>query len=426
MKVSYSKLLVQGVIATALLMSMSCQKKGSARGVQPNTVTKAGAPTAGDENKNVQDPSLKDVPGTKDQTVVTSGDRTKVEPQVLPQADSPEVDAEKVATTSSADKTTAAPVATKKSADADKKTEKATAPAVETKTVEVKAAAPKACSEVIVKNDAQLKTLEAKIIEVDKLSSTLEKDRIANYTTYHQLCLDWAKAFETEKIESCEADGKNRAVNSKSVSCIKYALALKDLTGKENTISANVTKARNERMAQLRAAKLVVSDEAKEMFAKENTSWKMFIVDGELQTDSAKLVDALKANKVACTIAVPAQDKYTHAQNVIVNITAATELIATDEADPVQKGVELAIRMKASDKNATAEEAAKATEEKSVMLCSNLDSKNMNTAGLQKALGKHIAVAAAVAPTEKTEKADKEDKEEKTEEKTEEKVVKNK
>lgn len=415
MKVSYSKLLVQGVIATALLMSMSCQKKGSARGVQPNTVTKAGAPTAGDDNKNVQDPSLKNVPGTKDQTVVTSGDRTKVEPQVLPQVDSPEVDAEKVATTSSTDKTTAAPVETK-----------ATTPAIETKTVEVKAAAPKACSEAIVKNDTQLKTLEAKIIEVDKLSSTLEKDRIANYTTYHQLCLDWAKAFETEKIESCEADGKARAVNSKSVSCIKYALALKDLTGKENTISANVTKARNERMAQLRAAKLVVSDEAKEMFAKENTSWKMFIVDGELQTDSAKLVDALKANKIVCTIAVPVQDKYTHAQNVIVNITAATELIATDEADPVQKGVELAIRMKASDKEATAEEAAKATEEKSVMLCSNLDSKNMNTAGLKKALGKHIAVAAAVAPTEKTEKADKEDKEEKTEEKTEEKVVKNK
>jgi hypothetical protein len=386
MKVSYSKLLVHGVIATALLMSMSCQKKGSARGVQPTTGTKTEAPEA---NNNVKDKTLENIPGARDQAVLTSGDPSKA----TPQADLPEADAEEVvAKTTSADHTVAAPVA------------QTTPVVVQTKTDS------KSCSEAIVKASTQMMSLYNKIVEVDKLSSTPEADRIANYTAYHQLCLDWPKHFTTEKIESCETDGKVRSAGSANLSCVKYSLALKDLTGKENVISALVIKARNERMAQLRAAKLVVSDEAKELFAKENTSWKMFIVDGELQTDSAKLTDALKANKVACTIAVPALDKYTHAQNVIVSITAATELMATDEADPVKKGVELAIRMKASDKDATEVEAAKGTEEKSVMLCSNLESKDVNTKALAKALGKHIAVAAA--PVDKKEETKTEEKKE--------------
>ena len=50
---SYSKLLVHGVIATTLLMSMSCQKKGSARGVQPQTLTNAGAPPADKDKLNM-------------------------------------------------------------------------------------------------------------------------------------------------------------------------------------------------------------------------------------------------------------------------------------------------------------------------------------------------------------------------------------
>lgn len=418
MKVSYSKLLVQGVIATTLLMSMSCQKKGSTRGVQPTTGTKTEAPAQAnpETNNNVKDPSLENVPGTRDQAVLTSGDPSKAKPQ----ADAPEVDAEEVvAKTTSADNTVAAPV-TKKNAEEKIAEGK---PGSESNPIQLPevvvtgkktSTEPKACSDTIVKASTQMTSLYNKIVEVDKLSSTPEADRIANYTAYHQLCLDWPKLFSTEKIESCETDGKSRNANSANLSCVKYALALKDLTGKENVISALVTKARNERMAQLRAAKLVVSDEAKELFAKENTSWKMFIVDGELQTDSAKLTDALKANKVACTIAVPALDKYTHAQNVIVSITAATELMATDEADQVKKGVELAIRMKASDKDATAAEAAKATEEKSVMLCSNLDHKDINTKSLAKALGKHIAVAAAATTTEEKETPKVEEKKEET------------
>jgi hypothetical protein len=381
MKVSYSKLLVQGVIATTLLMSMSCQKKGSARGVQPNTATKTAAPTdaAKEENKNIQKEGLGNIPEPRGQTVVTSGDATKVSLA----ADIPDADAEVVAATPSDDAAKASST-TKKETEAVKATTKTTPAAT--------VADSKVCSEAIVKSETQVKSLASKILEADKLSTTSEKDRIANYTAYQQLCLDWAKQFETEKIKSCEIDGKAREVNSFNHTCIKYALSLKDLTGKENTISASITKARNERMAQLRAAKLVVSDEAKEMFNKENKFWKMFLVDGELQTDSAKLTDALKANKVVCTIAVPALDKYTHAQNVILSITAATDLMATDEADPVKAGVELAIRIKASDKDTAAEKA----DEKSVMLCSNLDSKNMNTAALAKALGKHIAVEAKV------------------------------
>lgn len=413
MKVSYSKLLVQGVIATTLLMSMSCQKKGSARGVQPKTDTKVSAPADAEKetNNNVQNPSLKNVPGTKDQTVLTSGDRSKVKPQ------------EDVAENTSADKTKVEPVAKKnneeKIADGQPGSESNPIVLSEVKVVdqkkataeaETKVSSTKDCSEAIVKASTQMASLYNKIVEVDKLSSTPEADRIANYSAYHQLCLDWPKLFTTEKIESCGTDGKVRTANSANLSCVKFALALKDLTGKENVISALVTKARNERMAQLRTAKLVVSDEAKEMFTKENTSWKMFIVDGELQTDSAKLTDALKANKVVCTIAVPALDKYTHAQNVILSITAANDLMATDESDPVQKGVELAIRMKASDKEATAAEAAKATEEKSVMLCSNLDSKDINTKALAKALGKHIAVA--TAPADKKEETKTEEKKE--------------
>jgi hypothetical protein len=418
MKVSYSKLLVHGVIATALLMSMSCQKKGSARGVQPTTGTKKEAPEA---NNNVKDKTLENIPGARDQAVLTSGDPSKAKPQ----ADLPEADAEEVvAKTTSADNAVAAPVTKKNSEEkiAEGQPGSESNPIVlpEVKVAGKKKAsteaetktASKACSEAVVKASTQMTSLYNKIVEVDKLSSTPEADRIANYTAYHQLCLDWPKLFTTEKIESCESEGRVRTAHSANLSCVKFSLALKDLTGKENVISSLVTKARNERMAQLRATKLVVSDEAKELFAKENTSWKMFIVDGELQTDSAKLTDALKANKVACTIAVPALDKYTHAQNVIVSITAATELMATDEADPVQKGVELAIRMKASDKEATAAEAAKATEEKSVMLCSNIDHKDVNTKALAKALGKHIAVAVAAPTTEEKETPQVEEKKE--------------
>lgn len=406
MKVSYSKLLVQGVIATTLLMSMSCQKKGSARGIQPKTDTKVSAPADAEKetHNNVQNPSLENVPGVKDQTILTSGDRTQAKPKD-----------EAVADNTSADKTKAEEIAEGQPGSESNPIVLPEVKVVGHKKTSTEAEAKadsKSCSEAVVKASTQMSSLYNKIVEVDKLSSTPEADRIANYTAYHQLCLDWPKLFTTEKIESCESEGKVRTANSANLSCVKFALALKDLTGKENVISALVTKARNERMVQLRAAKLVVSDEAKEMFAKENTSWKMFIVDGELQTDSAKLTDALKANKVACTIAIPALDKYTHAQNVIVSITAATELMATDEADPVKKGVELAIRMKVSDKEATAAEAAKATEEKSVMLCSNLDSKDINTKALVKALGKHIAVAAAATPSEEKETPKVEEKQE--------------
>lgn len=408
MKVSYSKLLVRGVIATTLLMSMSCQKKGSARGVQPNTTTKAATPAdaAKDENKNVKKDSLANLPEGKDRTVVkpsakpASGDTTEVQPEI--------------ASETSSDKTTAAPVVTKKNkeeAAAPVNDKVIVVPVKETKDID-----PKICSDEIVKASTQMTSLYKKIEAVDKLSTTPEADRIANYTAYHQLCLDWPKLFT--KIESCEGEGKvTRTKNSANLSCVKYALALKDLTGKDNTITLAVAKIRNERMAQLRASKLVVSEEAKELFNKENTSWKMFIVDGELQTDSAKLTDAIKANKVACTIGISSLDKYTHAQNVIVNITAATDLLATDETDQVQKGVELAIRIKATAQDATAEEVAKAAEEKSVILCSNLDHKDLNIKALQKALGKHIAVAASTAPAKE---------EPKTEEKKEEAAVKQK
>lgn len=382
MKVSYSKVLVHGVIATTLLMAMSCQKKGSPRGVQPQTATQADKP---ETDVKAAEPKLDNIPGAKDPTVVTGKDENK---DSAPKKETPEI-----ANKTSEDPTTVAPpvVVTEKKSD--------TTEAVKTKVD----SAPKACPESIVKATNAMTALYKKISDEEKVSTTPEADKIADYNAYLKLCSAWPTLFTTEKIESCgrysyvEGIGVNLSRNAKSseTGCVKIALASTELTGKSNTLSLAAAKIQAEKMKSLRLEKMVVSTEAKEMFNKENIGWKMFIVDGNLQTDSALLTEALKADKVACTIKGASLDKYTTGQNVILSFSAVSELVSNDEADQVKKGVEFAVRIKASATDATVEEAAKVADEKLVMNCSNLDHKNLSTSLLKKALGQLIAVAKA-------------------------------
>lgn len=394
MKVSYSKVLVHGVIATTLLMAMSCQKKGSPRGVQPQTATQADKP---ETNVKAAEPKLDNIPGAKDPTVVTGKDENI---DSAPKKETPEI-----ANKTSEDPTTVASpvVVTEKKSDAAE-------PAVKNK-INI---SPIDCPESIVKASSMMSTLYKKMVAEEKLSTTSETDKVKDYTAFSQLCLAWPKLFTTEKIESCGGTTYalgipvNLSRNAKSVdtACVKFATELKALTGQNNEIVLAAAKIQAEKMKSLRAEKFVVSDQGKEMFNKENARWNMYIVDGELQTDTSKLTDALSAKKVACTITKSATDKFTHAQNVIVSITTASALEVTDHADKKQNGVLFGLRIKASDKDCTAEEAAQVADQISEMFCMNLDNKNINVKDLKKALGQHIAVA-KVAETKvevKTEK----------------------
>ena len=384
MKVSYSKVLVHGVIATTLLMAMSCQKKGSPRGVQPQTATQADKP---ETNVKAADPKLDNIPGAADPTVVIGQEKeTPV-----------------VAGKTSEDSTTVAPpvVDTEKQSDTTK-------PSVKTQDNVL----PKDCPESIIKATNAMTALYKKISDEEKVTTTPVADKITDYNAYLKLCTAWPTLFTTEKIESCgryiyvEGLPLNLSRNAKSseTGCVKIALASTELTGKSNELSLAASKIQAEKMKSLRLEKMVVSTYAKEMFNKENTGWKMFLVDGNLQTDSALLTDALKADKVACTIKGASLDKYTTGQNVILSFSAASELVSKDEADQVKKGVEFAVRIKAVATDCTTEEAAHVANEKLVMYCSNLDHKNLNVSSLKKALGQHIAIEKATETKVETKK----------------------
>ena len=359
MKVSYSKLLVHGVIATTLLMSMSCQKKGSARVIQPQTQTKAGgqdlAPNAGDPSQ---------VEGTPALAMETSKDGSAVESNNAPPAT---VNAEKEAQ----------PAVTK----------------------------VKECSDDVVAAQQEMTALYNKIGTVDKVSTTTDDDKKSNYTAYYNLCLSWTKIFVTENIVSCigesmsGGDVKPIALTPDSwlTSCYKYGSALKELTGKTNYYSEWAEKYRADRIVKLKATKFEISEEAKEMFTTENTAWKMFLVDGEIQTDAAKLTDAIKAGKVACTITSESKEKLTDSHNVIVSITQVSALVSTKATDEVQKGMELTLSIRAVLKDTSAEDNVKVNPEISKMTCSNLDIKDVNLHLLEKAIGKHFKIQKAPA-----------------------------
>jgi hypothetical protein len=381
MKLSYSKLLVRGVIATTLLMSMSCQKKGSAR-VAPQTATKADAPDkAADNTTDIKDHSLENVPG-KDivAPTVSSGDRTKV----APHAEDP-----KVAVTTSADNSTV-----KTAAEPETKKEDAKEKTADDK-AHKKEDGVMSCSTEVVKARTGISAQYSKVTEINKdLDSTIES-KISAYTEFLTICKQWTDLFAKEKIESCLA--ADNVHNIKSIEwadgCMFVGGQLKVLSGKDNEYSLALDKQKQQILNTLKADKLVVSSEGQDMFLKDNQNWKMFVVDGQLQTDAMKLQDSVKDKKVACTIS-SIGEKSENAQVVEVSITSAHALAPKSTEDVIQRGVDIGLSLKIEAE--TEGDALKTVE--ATLSCSNLESRKLNINLLKAALGDKLKKAEKVEP----------------------------
>ena len=398
MKLSYSKLVVRGVIATTLLMSMSCQKKGSARGVQPQTSIQTETNSDGikDEAKD-----LTKIPGT------TTVDPTEVTPMTTPAPVEPPTTiiepkkkADVLPGVTSGDQTKVAPQVTSgdstKAANDDDKY--VTLPTV-TVYAKVKSAAVPAtievCSVVIKKNQTAMDILFTKIVDGDKNKDITAEEKEANYSAYYKLCLAWNASFVKENITMCQgkkATGEALVLHPASwnKSCYKYSLALKEITQKDNSYSKAVDKARADQVANLKALSFSVAKEAREMFAQENLAWKMFIVEGEIQTDGAKLIDAIKSNKVACSMTAAPLDKYTGDDEVTLSITGISAQVLKDDKDQIQSAIELAIDIKTEAKDVASRDSNKIVVKKAIMSCTGLDAKNLNVKKLENALGKFV------------------------------------
>ena len=117
--------------------------------------------------------------------------------------------------------------------------------------------------------------------------------------------------------------------------------------------------------------------------------WKMFVVDGEVQTDSRKLLDAVKAKKVACTI-VANPEKYDDTTKVIISVTSVDAYIPKDAKSEVQTGVDFNIEIKTELKSKSKAENDKTVSVPAILSCSNLNMNKIDVKALKAALGLQI------------------------------------
>ncbi len=128
---------------------------------------------------------------------------------------------------------------------------------------------------------------------------------------------------------------------------------------------------------------MVLSKDAKAMLLKENLSWKMYLVEGEVQTDARKLLDVIAAKKVACTFNAKAAE-HGEAEVVKLQVTDVQTISAANKTEDVKTGSDLTVKV-------TIGEGDEAKSSVETLTCVNLSSSFINVDQIKKALGKHIA-----------------------------------
>lgn len=391
MKVSYSKMILSGVIASTFLM-VSCQKKGTASGVQPQTAEATDSNTNIDqktpEEKNPQREQIKPL------EPITPAEIKLSEP-ITPTADTTIIIRKPVvAVESSSDTTvvkkTEVKLETKDETKIETKdeTKKTTEDSSNTKIEKELKPQTEACSEEFIKGDEKVQSSFKTTYAIYKNKSAAVKEKITALSDTTKECDTWEMFVVKQKNDSCMM--KNSEANLKVTNqkwdkyCNAAGIVLRSLSGQSNKYASRSDELSNKALISLKAEKLIVSEDAKPLFEKENQAWKMFIVDGSVQSDSIKLTEALKLKKVVCTIAA-LPEKYSDATKVTLNIIGATEYKSKDGAKNIQSGINFkAVVETQLDK----EDIIKS---KAILACSNLSLKNLNVKKLKETLGLLIA-----------------------------------
>lgn len=290
MKVQYSKVLLSGIIASTFFM-VSCQKKGSARGIVPQAIQKT-TPTpetkpATDQSKDTIKTTVESKTTDEKPTVATADsktDQTKTDGAKADKKTDPATTDTKPTVPPVAPTTPAAP---SKTPDVPAKTDDDSAkPKVEEKVEEKKEAlsSGKVCSKEILNSAAYIYREVKKInnlSETKQLELKTSAERIQMYTDVSKECTNYKKIFTDLKAADCMA-------NQTKVEPTRYDVYCENINKR-----LDFENYRNE--------KLVISETANQMFLKENLLWKMFLVSGKTETDSRTLPDVLESGKMACT-----------------------------------------------------------------------------------------------------------------------------
>ena len=389
----YSKMILMATVATSCFM-MSCQKKGAARGVQPQTIV-GQKPEAGKEKEAPEkDTPLSVPPGTgKDISRPSTGDGTRVtapstSDTTVATTPSHETDhTEEIQThVSTSDTTTVAKPST---ADTTTVATKPSVPSTSDTTV-VKAEV-KDCSQDVL--NAQEKAIDAavktnQVIEDSKVSTA---DRIKAGETVLAQCKAIEELFAKEKITAC-IETKENAKREMTLAkfeqpCNEYGMILKQLSKKENEYSTRFAKANIEKQNALKKENLLVSEEAKELFNKKNEGWKMYIAAGKIQTSNEDLLKLYTENKVACSVRVAGEIEFSADTKMNLQINEIHDLKAENDKDPIKNGIDMFATLSLSSKS---DAKVKAKTNLVTISCTHLKALRFNPEGLKAALGSHI------------------------------------
>jgi hypothetical protein len=248
MKISYSKIILGGIIASTFLMA-GCQKKGSARGVTPQ-LAESGTTDLNDKNLNNEDKSNNDQP--KKQLPQPDVKATSKLPEVGYSEEEIEV------------------LVSGEEQPAPKKEEGLTN--------------GQPCSK-----DTILKTVASMKLQIASASGLFAQpkvDIIQTLSTFVASCQILKNQFTIEKIESCNY--KNSKGEEKVLKNTHF-----------DAYCANVaTRLELEKFKQVR---LEVADDLAPLFLVESQSWNRYLVDGKVEHDHRRIIDFVNEKKVACT-----------------------------------------------------------------------------------------------------------------------------
>lgn len=431
--------MLTGVIAASCLF-MGCQKKGNGRkSVTPqaaaeNTTNQSGNRVDGadlnrpggdismDDNKNTPAPENKDTANVdvdkdkddKDEAEVpatignvTSNDNTPVvvTPAVTSSGDAsvdepvkPTVtSADTTVATSSGDTTPSKPTVT----SGDATTVTTTSGDATSVTTEVVA---KACSEEM---EAISSNIIKNINEVykkisDKNDKTSQADRVKDVEAILTLCDNWEKQFVKESVTACITKNiqtkKDITVSASSLNdnaCYPYGDYLKSLTGKDNKQTKAADASNAALVKRLKEIEFTVAtEEAKELFNKNNTDWKMYLVDGKIKSSAKELMSILDVGlynvhtKAVCTVRNVDEIEYSADTVIKIRITKISDLKPKNAEDKVQKGIDMALDLTLDSKSKP--DAKTAKKAKATLSCAKLKANRISQTLLGKAIHEQI------------------------------------
>ncbi len=366
MKTSYSKILLSGIVATSFFL-VSCQKKGSARGLTPQTAT------APESTKEVNPSDTL----TKNDTTTT--DTAKHATQTKP-ADAAEVTKETPAPVEAktdekpTDPNAAVPITVEKPKEektttktgevADKKQQaelkkEEEAKVKETKTDEVKI---EECSSEIIKFGASQMEVEYKKIgiAVQKNAVTVEQ-KITEFSRYENLCKSWKTLFTDAKIKSCQYNPKDN--KPFVVTPERY-----EINCQQNQMNLALQK--------VFTTKFHMSEEAQAVLRPENQGWNLFLKNGELLSDKSIMDDPKEKSSVACLFFTNAKE-IPSLNKAVIRITEASEVTN-------KLGVNFGLKafVKSDDQILAPIDIS--------MSCLNVNMKKFDVNAFKKALGQHL------------------------------------